>query len=146
MQVLKEPPIAPRQLIPALPRDLEMICLKAIEKSPAKRYASAAELQEELNRYLAGEPILARPISSLERSYRWLWRHPAVALTGAMVLAAIGTVVGTIYSSNRRLQDERDIAIAATEEAETKRTLSEKRLDKAIEAVDQMMVRTASER
>jgi serine/threonine protein kinase len=146
MQVLKEPPIAPRQLIPSLPRDLETICLKAIEKSPAKRYASAAELREELNRYLAGEPILARPITSLERSCRWLWRHPAVALTGAIVLAAIGTVVGTIYSSNRRLQVERDIAIVATDEAKAQRTLSEKRLDKAIEAVDQMMVRTASER
>ena len=60
MQVIKEPPIAPRQLIPSLPRDLETICLKAIEKSPAKRYASAAEMREGLNRYLAGEPILAR--------------------------------------------------------------------------------------
>ena len=146
MQVIKEPPIAPRQLIPSLPRDLETICLKAIEKSPAKRYTSAAELRAELDRYLAGEPILARPISAVERSYRWLWRHPAVALTVAIVLAAIGTVVGTIYSSNRRLQAERDIAIAATEEAKTQRALAEKRLDKAIEAVDQMMVRTASER
>ena len=69
-----------------------------------------------------------------------------MALTGAIALAAIGTVVGTIYSSNRRLQYERDIAIAATQEAKTQRTLAEKRLDKAIEAVDQMMVRTASER
>ncbi len=146
MQVLKEPPIAPRQLNPSLPRDLETICLKAIEKSPAKRYASAAELREELDRYLAGEPIHARPISSVERGCRWLWRHPAVALMGAIVLAAMGTVVGTIYSSNRRLQAERDIAITATEEAKTQRTLAEKRLDKAIEAVDQMMVRTASER
>jgi serine/threonine protein kinase len=146
MQVIKEPPIAPRQLIPSLPRDLETICLKAIEKSPAKRYVSAAEMREELNRYLAGEPILARPISAIERGCRWLWRHPAVAFTGAIALAAIGTVVGTIYSSNRRLQYERDIAIAATQEAKTQRTLAEKRLDKAIEAVDQMMVRTASER
>ena len=146
MQVIKEPPIAPRQLIPSLPRDLETICLKAIEKAPAKRYASAAELREELIRYLAGEPILARPISAIERSYRWLWRHPAVALTGAIVVVAIGTVVGTIYTSNRRLQTERDIAIAATEEAKSQRVLAEKRLDKAIEAVDQMMVRTASER
>jgi serine/threonine protein kinase len=146
MQVIKEPPIAPRQLIPSLPRDIETICLKAIEKSPAKRYASAAELQAELHRFLAGEPILARPISAAERGYRWLWRHPAVALTGAIVIAAIGTVLGTIYSSNRRLEEERDIAVAATNDAKAQRMLAEKRLDKAIEAVDQMMVRTASER
>ena len=146
IQVIKEPPIAPRQLNPSVPRDLETICLKAIEKSPSKRFASASEMQAELNRYLAGEPIVARPISGVERGSRWLWRHPTVALMGVVVLAAIGSVVGTIYTSNRRLQYERDFAIQATEEAKTQRALAEKRLDKAIEAVDQMMVRTASER
>ncbi len=146
IQVIKEPPIAPRQLNPSVPRDLETICLKAIEKAPSKRYASAGELRAELIRFLAGEPIEARPISAVERGSRWLWRHPAVAFTGLIVLAAIGSVVGIIYSSNRRLQFERDVALQATEEAKIQRSLAEKRLDKAIEAVDQMMVRTAGER
>ena len=84
LQVVSDEPVPPRRLNASIPRDLETICLKCLEKEPARRYASAAALAEDLRRYLAGEPILARRGSAPERAWRWCHRNPAVAsLTGA---------------------------------------------------------------
>ncbi len=66
-------------LAPTLPRDLETICLKCLERDPARRYQTTAELAEELNRYLNGEPIKARPIISVERLWRWCQRRPTIS-------------------------------------------------------------------
>jgi len=77
-QVLKEDPPNPRKLNGSVPREMETICLKCLEKEPEKRFASAQELAAELQRYLNGEPILSRPISSLERGWRWCRRNPVV--------------------------------------------------------------------
>src|SRR5260370_39410651 len=80
LQVLGEEPVPPRRLQPKLPRDLETICLKCLEKEPGKRYASAKTLAEDLHRFLAGEPIRARPLGLLGRTLKQFKRRPVYAL------------------------------------------------------------------
>ncbi|HRY48263.1 MAG TPA: protein kinase [Candidatus Paceibacterota bacterium] len=89
-QVLEKEPPRPSMRNPDVPRDLDTICLKCLNKDPQKRYASALELAEELKRWLRDEPIRARRASVVERSWRWCRRKPALAsLTGALVLILV---------------------------------------------------------
>lgn len=89
LQVLQDEPRPPRRLRDRIPRDLETICLKAMAKSPARRYATAQELSDDLRRYLTGVPIKARPVGSGERLWRWCRRNPvAVGLFLAVSLAS----------------------------------------------------------
>ncbi|MBL8825190.1 MAG: protein kinase [Planctomycetia bacterium] len=96
-QVLHEEAKSPRKINDRIPLDLETICLKAMAKEPARRYASCAELAADLRRYLKGEPILARPVGSLERGWRWCKRNPVVA--GLTVGIAAVLVAATVLSS-----------------------------------------------
>jgi WD40 repeat protein len=95
MQVLADEPVPPTQLQPKTPRDLETICLTCLQKDPARRYPSAGALAEDLRRFQAGEPILARPVGRAERTWRWCKRKPALASLIALLLAvALGIIFG----------------------------------------------------
>jgi serine/threonine protein kinase/WD40 repeat protein len=111
----KEPPL-PRRLDRAIPRDLETICLKAMAKDPSKRYATASELAEDLRRFLRGEPVRARPVGFVERSYRWCRRRPLVAalLALSVLLAVAFLITGVVYEA--RLQEALTKTEALTEE------------------------------
>src|SRR5207247_5182168 len=102
LQVLHEEPVPPTRLQPKLPRDLETICLKCLEKDPRKRYASALELADDLEHFRAGEPIQARPASTWERGVKWARRRPAVAaLVLVSGLAVASLLVGGIQYNLR---------------------------------------------
>jgi WD40 repeat protein/predicted Ser/Thr protein kinase len=94
-QVLRDEPVPPRRLQPTVPRDLETICLKCLEKSPGRRYPSAAALADDLRRFREGKPIQARPAGPVERAALWVRRHPgASGLIGAAVVCLVLAVTG----------------------------------------------------
>ncbi len=97
LQVINNEPVAPRDLQPGLPVDLETICMKALQKDPASRYASCADLAADLRRFINGEPILARPVSRLERMWRWCRRNPKVAVPSS--LASLFIIATAIVST-----------------------------------------------
>jgi eukaryotic-like serine/threonine-protein kinase len=104
-QVLGDEPVPPRRLQPSVPRDLETICLKCLAKDPAKRYADAEDLADDLARQTAGLPIQGRRTGGVERVALWCRRRPALAGTIAAALAAIA-VIGTV--SLRQVLEERE--------------------------------------
>jgi tRNA A-37 threonylcarbamoyl transferase component Bud32 len=115
--VRSQEPVAPRRLQPQVPRDLETVCLKCLEKEPGRRYASAQVLADDLRRFLNGESVLARPTSVWERGWKWAKRRPTVAaLTAAVVLlAAVG--VGSVTWQWLRAEDRAEAAVSATSRA-----------------------------
>jgi serine/threonine protein kinase len=122
-QVLVEEPLPPRRLQPRAARDLETICLKCLEKEPRKRYRSAAALADDLQRFLAGEPIQARPAGVGERLVKWVRRHPAVAavvgISSLAVLAVLGIVLRYSFqlkSTNQKLEDTNEILAGKNKE------------------------------
>ncbi|HEV2948214.1 MAG TPA: serine/threonine-protein kinase, partial [Gemmataceae bacterium] len=111
LQVTALEPVPPSRLQPRLPRDLTTICLKCLQKEPAKRYRSALELAEDLRRFIDGKPIQARPVTAAERLWRWSRRNPILATMTASVaslvlLIAIGSSIMAV-----RLKEERNVAI-----------------------------------
>jgi WD40 repeat protein len=111
LQVLEKEPEAPRKLQPRIDRDLETICLKCLEKEPQRRYASAEALAQDLDRYLAGEPIRSRPIRVWERGLRWARRRPAlaalVAVSSVATLALGALAVGAAFTAQLRQEKQR---------------------------------------
>ncbi len=94
-QVRSQEPVPLRRLVPHLPRDLETICLKCLEKETAHRYASAADLADDLQRFLLGETIRARPAPVWERGWKWSKRRPAIAglMAAVIALGALGVAL-----------------------------------------------------
>jgi serine/threonine protein kinase/WD40 repeat protein len=111
-QVLTREAISPRLLNPSVPRDLETICLKCLEKDPRRRYGTAQELADELGRFLLHEPIHARPIAPADKLWRWCRRYPAIAsLTSVVALLVLIVAAGSsifaarLHRANREARD-----------------------------------------
>jgi len=109
--VAETEPVSPRLLNVSVPRDLETICLKCLEKDPKRRYATAQELANEIGRFLRDEPVRARPASQAEKAWRWCRRKPALAAATVLVLflllvVGIGSSVAAFRISRERRQAE----------------------------------------
>ena len=117
IQVISDEPVPPRRLNPSISRDVETICVKCLEKDPARRYTSAAALAEELGRFLAGEPIVARPVGRAERAWRWCRRKPVLAAMAlALAVATLAGLSGIVWQWSRA-ETERGIAQVERDEA-----------------------------
>jgi WD40 repeat protein/serine/threonine protein kinase len=128
LQVVSEEPVSVRQFQPQMPRDIETICHKCLQKEPKKRYGSALALAEDLRRFVAGEPVTARPVSRLERGWRWCRRNPVVtALTATVAFLLVSAAVGAAFVAIRfgllaqQEQRARDAAILDKQAADKAR-------------------------
>lgn len=112
-KAIEEEPPRPRSLNSAIPVDLETICLKCLDKRRRRRYQTAAEVADELERFLKGEPIQARPIGNVERAWRWCRRHPVypVLFASLLVVLSLVHVTGWIWFENAYRQS--DLALTA---------------------------------
>jgi formylglycine-generating enzyme required for sulfatase activity len=108
-QVLEREPLPPSRRGVRVPRDLETICLKCLNKAPARRYASADHLANDLRLFLAGEPIRARAVGAAERTWKWARRRPALAsLLGVVLLALVGLSALSVVALDRQQKAQRE--------------------------------------
>ncbi|MBA4191852.1 MAG: hypothetical protein C0467_28060 [Planctomycetaceae bacterium] len=128
-QVRTKEPVAPSRLLSTVPRDIESVCLRCLEKDFWRRYFTAESLADDLRRFLDGQPVLARPVGAFERGMKWVRRKPAVAGLWAagflLALAVTGTAVAIGYSTE--LAEQRQRAVEGEREANTLRDIAESR-------------------
>ncbi|MEO7318733.1 MAG: hypothetical protein ABIZ56_07070, partial [Chthoniobacteraceae bacterium] len=129
LQLHEADPLAPRRLNPAVPRDLETICLRCLRKEPAQRYATAREVAEDLARFQRGEPIHARPISAFGKTWRWCRRRPAVAALLALLVIVATLAIFLIDRARRAESGAKDRAESAS--AQLRDSLDIAELDRA---------------
>jgi tetratricopeptide (TPR) repeat protein len=139
VQVAFDDPVSPCQLQPRLPRDLETICLKCLEKSPARRYPTAEALADDLGRFAQGRPVWARPIGWPARMWRWCRRSPARAAVAALAasLLLMFAVAGPIiarreYSLRRQADDNEAAALVEKDRARQHFELASRALDETV--------------
>jgi tetratricopeptide (TPR) repeat protein len=120
-QVIHDPAPSPRRFNAGIPKDLETISLKCLEKDPRNRYRTAKEFAEDLRRFLAGEPVQARPVGRAQRAWRWVKRKPAAAaLLSLLVLVAAGSAAAFL-----RERELRRKVITKNNEAEARKAEAE---------------------
>ncbi|GAB5442195.1 MAG: serine/threonine-protein kinase [Fuerstiella sp.] len=137
-QVVKQMPVSPRDLNAAVPRDIETICLKCLAKDPRQRYFSAKSLADDLQRFLNGMPVMARPAGTATRLWRWCLRNPAVAALSAAVILSL--IAGTTFSTQYAL-----LARRRANEAEREREAAQRNFSLAREAVDRYFTRVSED-
>jgi WD40 repeat protein len=145
-RVLTDEPIPLRKLAPAVPRDLEAICLNCLEKSPGHRYSTASNLAQDLDRYLHRQPTVVRPIAAYERVYRWIRRRPAAAaLLAVSITASLFALVGlTLYNTRlgalnldlHRTNVKLESALVESERAQARAKSSETRAQQLLYVSD----------
>ena len=133
-QVRSLEPVPPRRLQPKVPRDLETVCLKCLHKEPKRRYSIAADLADDLGRFLNGHPIRARRTSLVERFGKWAWRRPALAALGVVSLLAVAALLGSGVWYQGQLR-------TALAEAEASRQRADDNYREARAAIGQMLAR-----
>ncbi len=141
-QVRSAEPVAPLRLNPQMSRDLDTICLKCLQKDPASRYQTAEDLAADLQRFLDGKPIVARPVGTVERCRKWARRRPAIAVTIAMSIAmslvfGILAVAGVILEGKRAEERARD-AIADRNKVDRARQREQEKVQSLIDLVTRL--------
>ena len=132
-------PDKPTTINKKIPRDLEVICLKCLEKDQKRRYASAQEVADDLHRWLSGEPIVARPVNAAARSWMWCKRRPALAaLGGALALAIIAGVIGVAWQW-RAAVFQRNEAVAARDAAQKNAQLASTQATLALSTIQDLI-------
>jgi WD40 repeat protein/tetratricopeptide (TPR) repeat protein len=133
LQVIGEEPVPPARLNPAVPVDLQTICLKCLQKEPGRRYASAQELADDLRCFQAGEPIHARPVGWLERSVKWIRRRPLVAALLSALLLLGAASFGVVLALWLRAEEQTRLKQGALEKEATARQQTQKALEQTKE-------------
>lgn len=140
-------PLRPRLLQPRVSPDLENICLKCLSLAPADRYPTAAALQQDLQAFLDGRPVLARPVSPTIRAVRWIRRNRVLAMTlTGLALSLVGILAESIYfgfSQTRLLkqtEEAEDRAVASARQAADRARLVEYHLNSAVSVIDTLVV------
>jgi serine/threonine-protein kinase len=113
-QVLEQEPVPPSRLNAKVPRDLDTICLKCLQKGPSRRYETAGHVAADLDRFLSGNPIVARPVGAAERVVKWARRRPALAILVGTLLLAVAGAIG-FGTKIERLENTRRIEFALRE-------------------------------
>jgi tetratricopeptide (TPR) repeat protein len=147
-QVRHDDPIPPSRLQPKLPRDLETVCLKCLAKKPEQRYPSAAALADDLDRFLNGEPVRARPTSAVVKGWKWARRHPARAVVLfilAVPLPALLAVMSFLWadarSARKAAEEDRAAAIEARNRTDRERERAQGYLHNALGTMEKVIDR-----